>query len=84
MGTIMSSPNNAHDSGVSGGTETITMALEDIIQFAQDIYWKKVCENTESRTTTSILTSFSFTELKKEIATVALLNLLLSIYLPMM
>ena len=39
MGTIMSSPNlDEHDSGVSGGTETITMTLEDISQFAQDIY----------------------------------------------
>lgn len=38
MGTIMSSSNDEHDSGVSGGTETITMTLEDISQFAQDIY----------------------------------------------
>ena len=38
MGTIMSSSNDDHDSGVSGGTETITMTLEDISQFAQDIY----------------------------------------------
>jgi hypothetical protein len=38
MGTIMSSPNDEHDSGVAGGTETITMTLEDISQFAQDIY----------------------------------------------
>ena len=38
MGTIMNSSNDDHDSGVSGGTETITMTLEDISQFAQDIY----------------------------------------------